>query len=904
MADPVDVTDVRRLLGKTLQYKNQKIDVIDSIAQGGSGDGLPPGGTATQVLTKVDGTDGNATWQDVPDSGGGTALNYKLPVRQFAPGEVLTEENFEQALRDALEFAQTDASCPTGACITIPRGEWPMAAPLVVAGQNLDRCIYFQGEGNFTTRLYWAADGDGIIFRGYEDLDGDYENGRNFFYGGLIDLALVGAGAEGTGVGLTLRQCVNTQFRNVEVRAWGVAADVDGNYVEEFGQVYNVQNISWYSCHFSASGIGTSHRADSVSRYYECKWNQNSEADMVLRGDNLFTCFGAMFQSGVDYSIVTENPNPGNNRVTISGAYHENTSTSFLKTFPYAVSEGTASDYYSFSEITASNYVDFLDLNGSQAQDGQDYPGGEVRLGQLYGAPTGRWITARGTWKLVADYLPSVEGSPSRYTIDPTVTLMIRSALDSGSQISKAWNSSTSDGASLTQILSRYASEIWDVRRTDLIDLEGSQIAGVLRGDLATPVGGAGNFPVVVEQSEYFNGHPCLDFSDTDNLRATLTRPVVAGEYPTLFAIVRLKDTTQVPSADRGPSLHRAATGVGVRLWLNDINSAPGDWGGREDYYSSGFANLNTADILGHAWLTQRESDLPNTRVWTVYQDRRENSAVYGVFAVPPLTGAACDTVAFNTRDSGTDTAPMQVAYLAALHTPLPPYVMKQVFAACEVEFQPRVIVPIGAGTGLPAGGTTGQQLEKDSGTDGDATWHTRGHVPTGGTTGQVLAKVNGTDFNTTWTTAGGALPTGGSAGDVLQKNSGTDGDATFKRRVRKTTTYTFSSNAATLDVSVNEDFKPASGGGTAYLTGNSTLTLSNPGAGEFEGIILVRQDGTGSRTVTFATSGTGSGATILRDANSLDDSPNGAPNSFTRYRYRTIFENAVQYVIITKEFL
>lgn len=49
-------------------------------------------------------------------------------------------------------------------------------------------------------------------------------------------------------------------------------------------------------------------------------------------------------------------------------------------------------------------------------------------------------------------------------------------------------------------------------------------------------------------------------------------------------------------------------------------------------------------------------------------------------------------------------------------------------------------------GTGLPAGGTTGQTLVKQTATDGDATWQTRGFVPTGGTTGQVLRKTSSTD--------------------------------------------------------------------------------------------------------------------------------------------------------------
>jgi hypothetical protein len=62
-----------------------------------------------------------------------------------------------------------------------------------------------------------------------------------------------------------------------------------------------------------------------------------------------------------------------------------------------------------------------------------------------------------------------------------------------------------------------------------------------------------------------------------------------------------------------------------------------------------------------------------------------------------------------------------------------------------------------GSGSGLPAGGTTGQFLAKASGTDGDADWvdAPTGSVPSGGTTGQVLTKVSNADGDVDWADAG-----------------------------------------------------------------------------------------------------------------------------------------------------
>lgn len=63
---------------------------------------------------------------------------------------------------------------------------------------------------------------------------------------------------------------------------------------------------------------------------------------------------------------------------------------------------------------------------------------------------------------------------------------------------------------------------------------------------------------------------------------------------------------------------------------------------------------------------------------------------------------------------------------------------------------------PAGAdGTGIPAGGMTGQALVKSSNSDYVVTWGTvsggGSSVPAGGSTGQVLSKASSSDYDTTW---------------------------------------------------------------------------------------------------------------------------------------------------------
>ena len=76
----------------------------------------------------------------------------------------------------------------------------------------------------------------------------------------------------------------------------------------------------------------------------------------------------------------------------------------------------------------------------------------------------------------------------------------------------------------------------------------------------------------------------------------------------------------------------------------------------------------------------------------------------------------------------------------------------------------------------LPDGGTTGQVLKKSSAANYACTWGSPdGILPTGGTTGQVLKKSSTTNYACAWGDVSGTLPSGGSTGQVLKKSSGTD---------------------------------------------------------------------------------------------------------------------------------
>lgn len=107
-------------------------------------------------------------------------------------------------------------------------------------------------------------------------------------------------------------------------------------------------------------------------------------------------------------------------------------------------------------------------------------------------------------------------------------------------------------------------------------------------------------------------------------------------------------------------------------------------------------------------------------------------------------------------------------------------------------------------------------------------------------------------------------------------------------------TSFAIVAGAASLDVSTRNDFA-ASGA----LVANTTLTLTG-GVDGAQGVIYVKQDGTGSRTLGF----TVAGRTILREVGSTDSNPQAAINTVTGYAYNFTTIAGTAYVVIERFYL
>lgn len=95
------------------------------------------------------------------------------------------------------------------------------------------------------------------------------------------------------------------------------------------------------------------------------------------------------------------------------------------------------------------------------------------------------------------------------------------------------------------------------------------------------------------------------------------------------------------------------------------------------------------------------------------------------------------------------------------------------------------------------------------------------------------------------------------------------------------------------LDTSTKNDFA------IGVLTGNLAITLTNPAAGR-QGTIWVKQDATGSRTVSF----TVSGYTVVKDTLAPDLNPQAGANTLTQYSYSMFTIGGTNYCQVAKSFL
>jgi len=120
---------------------------------------------------------------------------------------------------------------------------------------------------------------------------------------------------------------------------------------------------------------------------------------------------------------------------------------------------------------------------------------------------------------------------------------------------------------------------------------------------------------------------------------------------------------------------------------------------------------------------------------------------------------------------------------------------------------------------------------------------------------------------------------------------AGAVGRLTVDAILETPTSFAYAANVA-LDVGVKNDYVCS---GT--LTGNITFTFTNAANGR-QGLLAVKQDGTGGRTVTFTAP---AGWTAFRDSNTANLAAASGANAITLYSYAFLSVGGTQMLFIGK---
>lgn len=146
----------------------------------------------------------------------------------------------------------------------------------------------------------------------------------------------------------------------------------------------------------------------------------------------------------------------------------------------------------------------------------------------------------------------------------------------------------------------------------------------------------------------------------------------------------------------------------------------------------------------------------------------------------------------------------------------------------------------------------------------------------------------------TTVSVSGATAP---SSGQVLTATSNSAASwSGFANMTAYFTSYSTPSYASsvTLNVAASNDFV------IGTLTGAISISFSNSAAGK-QGVIIVKQDGSGGRSVTLNAPST---FTIVKDSNLSDLSASSSANSLTMYAYSMFTAGGSNYLQIAKSLL
>jgi hypothetical protein len=458
----------------------------------------------------------------------GSGVGDVFNVARYAPGGLLTFENFEDALTAAIAAAYAAVH---GGTVLIPVGLWPMTEMLLLPtmdGRGLGREFILAGAGTELTSLVWPDTFTGICV----SMDGSTAGpDQNTFFCEIRDLRIVG-NVSSAQLGLQVVQCIYTRFSRLEIGPVRTGLALAGTGGPSQNLHFSDVWLSGCQTSLVASNVNTTHFDHLLINQ-----NQPDGSEIVLGGLSCdIEIHGGMLQSGGTVpSITTVNPNPGGIRFVITDFYHEGNRPVLLKTFPPTLS----ADYLEVSRFEAGGYDTLFDVDGTHLLD----------VGQIRSAPDTKYLIARNSTVNFHSLGPDPDLTPEWYDLD--IASRASLSVNTGGKI---FQGSSSAARSITGLLTPYAVEIFDPSIASKRTLSGGRVqslTGLLNGSTwdapgPQPGTGASRQPLWNASDPAFNNRPtfsCVQ-ADYSMLFSNLTRPVAIGEHAGLFVVCRWTGTS------------------------------------------------------------------------------------------------------------------------------------------------------------------------------------------------------------------------------------------------------------------------------------------------------------------------------------------------------------------------
>lgn len=870
-------------------------------------------------------------------------------VKEFAPGGNLTLMNYEQALNDALEAIYTDEDrFPGGATLLAMPGQWTLEEGVRLPANSPQRPIRIVGNGQKITRWIPASITPGQKFvniDGLTDFSGSPNAFNQWWYSHISGLTIGDQTASYDGIGLYARQTLMPVFSDLSIEGFrgsdiaaglwldgqngvfitpvasnsntftlqiSVAGNAPVNYtytsdasatlaeiiaglvalvnagsqpitavnngtnllldasgdnftvtlagtgsMSQGGAVTNNQNVRMSNIHLNVNAIASKFRGTAPAFFDRFLCNGSNWCDVLLDGYNTITVDDLMLQSGSGssvsggfYSIRTSEPNEGYNTLRVRFGYHESVAYGLLKSQVPTI----GGQYFFLDNVTASNYENLLDVTG---------PFTEVKMGTIISAPSTSYGRLRDVEALTidSDNVPPPLPVTAAWDVDSYTRTEMKTRFQG-----IVFDGQHSNAESIPALLLPYIGNgaAFDLSIPERVTFNAGTGVITALSDFAhgTAAFFAGS-PIYNKADPEFGGHPSVSITAGNTIAVTLAASIAAGKKPWLFCVMR-DPTAANSSGQRGPDCYSDDLSNEIALALNDANYST--------VYGA-FKNTAGGESGGNAAAPGSKCQVA---LISVTQNARpggtnSNGKVY-INSTTPEGGTFLHTLLdqpLTTLNFCRTSNPLNIAFLAVGDIEMSPGVQKQLMEMAIAKYR-------GWGAGGGGAGPTGPTGPTGAGSTGPtgSTGTAGATGPTGPTGTNGTNGSNGSAGATGVTGPTGATGAGGGGGTL--------------------TTYAWSSNAASLDVSTANDFAP-----TNAITANSALTLTNGTDGK-KGVVYVQQDSTGSWTMTA----TASGRTLLLDAGAVDTNPQAAINSVTAYEYHYVTISSTAYLRLSKIYL